>query len=156
MIGSKLSPVCVASALSFQDIIEDPPASVTDPVLFRKGSVVYLRDTAGVLWPLIPGANGAGVADVLPAAAAPYVLIAGDSDVRVDTSSAGLSARLPVLADCVNGRRVTFRAMGANALTIDGHGLNVNGSPTATIPANTSLTIEFVAAFGAVSAQWVN
>jgi hypothetical protein len=52
MIGSKLAPVCLASALPFLDIIDEPGSTGTSPCLYNIGDVLYLRDSAGVSRPV--------------------------------------------------------------------------------------------------------
>ncbi len=48
MIGNKLAPVCLAFALPFQDLTDEPPSTGTSPCLYNIGDIVYLRDSAGV------------------------------------------------------------------------------------------------------------
>lgn len=58
MIGSKLAPVCLAFALPFQNLTDEPPSTGTSPCLYNIGDILYLRDSAGVSAPVLSGAGG--------------------------------------------------------------------------------------------------
>lgn len=60
-IGNKLAPIEVASVLAFQDVTDNPPATATDFVYFRKGDVLYQRTPAGVVSVVGSASNITGV-----------------------------------------------------------------------------------------------
>lgn len=118
------------SGLQFIDEVAAPP-SVGDPCLVRIGLKVYLQDSNGVLWPLIPGADSAGVVTVT-AAMSPYAVQPSDRYLLVDTSGGPVQVNMPASPIGVNPIRVVDakRSFATNNLTLNGGTHNINGAAT--------------------------
>lgn len=121
--------------LKFFDTIV-APVSTADPSLFRIGTQLFYQDSAGNLWPLIPGADSAGVTTVT-AAMSPYVVQPTDRYLLVDTSGGPVQVNLPASPVGVNPLQFADakRSFNTNPLTISGNGHNVNGAATLVVSA---------------------
>lgn len=131
------------AGLQFIDEVAAPP-SVGDPALVRIGLQVYLQDTSGNLWPLIPGADSAGVVTVA-AAMSPYAVQPTDRFLLVNTSAGPVQVNLPATAVGVNPIQFvdSARSFGTNALTINGNGHNINGGATLVVSSVDACPIVF-------------
>lgn len=159
-LGNKLAPVELTSSLAFQDIIQDPPASVTDPVLFRKGDLIYQRDVSGVVTRLgslsaatgvLSLANGGTGAD-LSSATVNALLVKLTNKVANGVSA--IAYAVDNIADLVasGARLFSFRSAGAEKAAILGDGglLAPSVGPSATqrhaLPAVASDTVGLLSA----------
>jgi hypothetical protein len=131
MIGNKLAPFSIATVLGFQDTITDPD-STGQPDLYNKGGLVYFRDSAGVLFPLVTGADGAGVVQVTGPTT--YVLQPTDRVLIVDTTAGAVSVTYPAAGGPFLGRQVQTidakRQFAAHNCTLNGNGNNIGGAAT--------------------------
>lgn len=132
------------AGIQFIDEVAAPP-SVGDPCLVRIGLQVYLQDSAGNLWPLIPGADSAGVV-VVTAAMSPYAVQPTDRYLLIDTTGGPVQTTLPA-AGGVSVNPIQYvdikRSFGTNALTISGGGHNINGGATLVVSSQDACPVLF-------------
>lgn len=109
------------------------PPSDGEPVLYRVGDKLFLRDASGVVLPLVVSASGAGVASIA-FADTPRTLTSDEVLAMVDTTSGAVTVKLPASSGIQIGHRVRVidskRQFGTNACTVDGNGKNINGAST--------------------------
>lgn len=109
------------------------PPSSPDPILYRKGLQLFMRDTVGVEHPVAVGADGLGVVS-LTVAQSPYDVQPTDRVLLVDTTDGPVTAKLPADGGPYLGRPLVVidakRKFGTNAATLDGNGKNIGGSAT--------------------------
>lgn len=114
------------------DVVTEPPVT-GDPMIYRVGDLLYLADAAGILHPLVVGADGHGVVSVT-AADSPYAVQDTDRVLLVDASAGPVSVVLPEAGGPYRGRPLTVvdakRSFGANACTVLGNGRLINASAT--------------------------
>jgi len=132
-LGNTLSGVAEAKVLTFVDQKTTPPATTGDPAIYRVGNVMYLRSTDGTVYPLVPGANGAGIKSVT-SADSPYAVQATDRTLFVDTTGGAVTLTLPAAGGPALDRTLTIvdaaRNFAGASCTIDGNGKNINGAST--------------------------
>lgn len=140
------------TGVKFLDITQVPP-NTGDPTIFRVGDIVYLMDADGNLHPLIPGVDGAGVVEIDSAEETTYTVAAQDEVLLVDTATAAVTITLPSAG---RARPLLIIQLGANNVNVLGNGKNINGNPDMTMNALYMVReLTYVAAFGAVSAQYI-
>lgn len=131
MSGLYGQPFDQFGALILADTVTDPDSTITDPVIYRKGNLAYYRAADGKVYPLVPGADGAGVV-VVTHAMSPYTALVTDQTFLVDTSGGVVTVKLyPTPGNAKPARFVdSARSFATHALTIDGNGKNINGAST--------------------------
>jgi hypothetical protein len=114
----------------FLDSIIAPPPSA-DPVIFRRGLQVFLRDTTGVEFPLVVAADQVGVV-LVTAAMSPYDIQPTDRVLLIDTTGGGVVANAPAAGGPSLGRPIQYidakRNFGVDSFTLNGNGKNISGS----------------------------
>ena len=122
-------------SVSFENIGVDPPTEGggdTVPTLYFNDSLTF-RDTSGVRFPVIVGADGAGV-KVITVADSPYTVAETDRLLLPDTTDGQIVVKLPADGGPVVGRDLIIadakRMFGTNFLGIDGNGNDISGDPT--------------------------
>ncbi len=122
----------VDSLLKFAAQTVAPPSD-GEPVIYRIGNKLFLRDASGVVLPLVPTASGAGVKS-LAAADTGYTLTSDEVLAMVDTTAGVVTVKLPASSGIQVGHSVRVvdskRQFGTNACTVDGNTKNINGAAT--------------------------
>lgn len=116
----------------FVNGITAPPTS-PDPVFYRVGDQLFLRDADGIVFPVAVGADGVGV-KAITLAQSPYQILPTDRVLLVDTTDGAVTARLPAAGGPFLGRWLTVidakRKFGTNAFTLDGNTKNIGAAST--------------------------
>lgn len=116
--------------LRFVDGIIAPPSS-PDPIFYRVGDQLFMRDTDGNVSPVVVGADGAGVKTVT-AAMSPYDILPTDRVLLVNTSAGAVTVKLPAAGGPFSGRSVLVLDAAANfathACTLSGNTKTINGA----------------------------
>lgn len=120
------------SQTRFADGTVAPPTS-PDPIFYRKGLQLFLRDTLGTEHPVAVGADGLGVVS-LTVAQSPYEVQPTDRVLLIDTTDGPVTAKLPADGGPFLGRSLTLidakRTLGTNSATLDGNGKNIGAAST--------------------------
>lgn len=114
-----------------------------------------VRDLAGVEHPLIPGLGGSGIRRIT-VADSPYPVADTDEVIEVDSSGGAVVVQVPAAGGPYGGRELEVIRLGSGAVTLDGNGQTINGAPDATLASRYDrIKVRWIAAFGAVTAEWV-
>jgi hypothetical protein len=117
------------SQTRFADGTIAPPAS-PDPIFYRKGLQLFLRDTLGIEHPVAVGADGLGVV-ALTVAQSPYDVQPTDRVLLIDTTDGPVTAKLPADGGPFAGRPLLVldakTKFGTNSFTLLGNGHTING-----------------------------
>lgn len=126
------------SQIRYADGTVAPPSS-PDPILYRKGLQLFMRDTLGIEHPVAVGADGLGVV-TLTVAQSPYDVQPTDRVLLVDTTDGPVTAKLPAEGGPFLGRSLTVidakRKFGTNAATLDGNGKSIGAASTLVLNAD--------------------
>lgn len=114
-----------------------------------------VRDLLGNEHPLIAGLGGGGIKKI-EFGDSPYEVLDTDRVIEVDSSGGPVEIVAPAAGGPFGGRELEVIQLGADAVTLDGNGQTINGNPDATLAGlYQRVKVRWVAAFGAVTAQWV-
>ena len=138
MSGLYGQPFDQFGVLILANTVTDPDSTITDPVIYRKGNVTYFRDTAGNVFPLVIGADGAGVVSITGPAT--YVLLPSDRALIIDSTAGAVSVTYPALGGPVLGRQVQIvdakRQFATHNVTLNGNGKNIGAAATLVLGVN--------------------
>lgn len=114
-----------------------------------------VRDLLGTEHPLINGLGGGGIKQI-DSGDSPYEVLETDRVIEVDSSGGPVEVVCPATGGPFGGRELEVVQLGAGAVTLAGNGQTINGAPDATLAGPYQrVKVRWVAAFGAVAAQWV-